>query len=279
MMNAAICVSKTRNKKTRKKQNREPSSQRRRRRSNRPTIRFTPYAWAKLLYLRDAGNTEIGGFAVTSATDPLLVEDVCLVRQRCTSVTVEFDDNSVADFFDDQVDAGLKPEQFGRIWIHTHPGTGAAPSPTDEETFDRCFGNVEWTVMFILAKGGETYARLRFNVGPRASQLMNVEVDYMQRFDASNAADWQREFAANVRKVTRRNRFSPLSEPADDYPFSHQLDDADEHRPGDFNVALKQNGGLEQSGDVDSFDRLHSEPLFLDWEDDECEMLLSTIPD
>ena len=24
--------------------------------------------------------------------------------------------------FDEQVDAGLKPEQFGRIWLHTHPG-------------------------------------------------------------------------------------------------------------------------------------------------------------
>jgi proteasome lid subunit RPN8/RPN11 len=278
MMNAAICVSKTRKKQSRKKQNRKPSSRRKRRRSNRPTIRFTPYAWAKLLYLRDAGNTEIGGFAVTSATDPLLVEDVCLVRQRCTSVTVEFDDNSVADFFDDQVDAGLKPEQFGRIWIHTHPGTSAAPSPTDEETFDRCFGNVEWTVMFILARGGETYARLRFNVGPQSSQEMNVEVDYSRSFEASNKADWQREFAANVRKVNRRNPFSPLPEAADGYPFFHELDEADEHRPGDFNVALKQNGGLEQSGDVDWFDRLHSQPLFLDWEYDECEMPLSTIP-
>ena len=273
-MKSAFCATKTKP----KKPNRKPSSRRKHRRSNRPAIRFTPHAWAKLLYLRDAGDTEIGGFAVTSPDDLLLVEDVCLVRQQCTAITVEFDDESVADFYDEQVDAGLKPEQFGRIWLHTHPGTSAAPSLTDEETFDRCFGNVDWAVMFILAKGGETYARLRFNVGPQSSQKMDVEVDYTQRFDASNAADWQREFAANVRKVNRRNPFSPLPESADGYPFFHELDEADEHRPGDFNVALKQNGGLEQSGDVDWFDRLHTEPLFLDWEDDECEMLLSTIP-
>ena len=36
------------------------------------TLRFSPYAWAKLLYLRDAGDTEIGGFAITSPDDLLL---------------------------------------------------------------------------------------------------------------------------------------------------------------------------------------------------------------
>ena len=29
-----------------------------------PVLRFTPYAWAKLLWLRDAGPTEIGGFGI-----------------------------------------------------------------------------------------------------------------------------------------------------------------------------------------------------------------------
>lgn len=222
--------------------------------------------------MRDAGDTEIGGFAVTSAADPLLVEDVCLVRQNCTSVTVEFDDDSVADFFDDQVDAGLKPEQFGRIWVHTHPGTSADPSPTDEETFDRCFGNVEWTVMFILARGGETYARLRFNVGPRASQLMNVEVDYTQPFEASNNFEWQREFDANVQKSKWRDSSSRLSDAAYDDPVCDP-----------FSVSTKQPPapcGIEpdQIDEDDWFNRLDADPLFLDWEDNECETRLSAIP-
>ena len=230
------------------------------------------------MYLRDVGRTEVGAFGISNADDLLLIEDIRLVDQKCTAVTVEFDDAAVADFFDEQVDTGRKPEQFGRIWIHTHPGDCPHPSPTDEATFERCFGKVDWAVMFILAKGGETYARLRFNVGPQTSQEMSVEVDYARRFDASNESDWQREFAANVRKVTRRNRFSPLSEPADDYPFSHQLDEADEHRPGDFNTDLDQSRALDQSGDYDWFNRLDADPLFLDWEDDECETLLSTTP-
>jgi hypothetical protein len=272
MMNAAICVSKTRRKQTRKNRNRKPSSRRKRRRSSRPTIRFTPYAWAKLLYLRDAGDTEIGGFAVTSADDPLLVEDVCLVRQRCTSVTVEFDDASVADYFDDQVDAGLKPEQFGRIWVHTHPGVSAEPSSTDEETFDRCFGSVEWAVMFILARGGETCARLRFNVGPRSSQLMNVEVDCSQPFEASNNFEWQREFDGNVQEMRWRDSSSRLADATDGYPNGGPFSIAEDQPLDPFGAELNRDN------EEDWFNRLNADPLFLDWEDDECKTLRSTIP-
>jgi hypothetical protein len=77
-----------------------------------PVLRFSPTAWAKLLYLRDVGDTEIGGFGVTPADDLLFVEDLRIVRQTCTSVHVSFDDASVADFFDEMVDNGRKPEQF-----------------------------------------------------------------------------------------------------------------------------------------------------------------------
>ena len=81
------------------------------------------------------GETEIGGFGVTSNSDPLYVEDFCTVKQKVSIVSVSFDDLAVADFFEDQVDAGRKPEQFGRIWLHTHPGNSPTPSLVDEDTF------------------------------------------------------------------------------------------------------------------------------------------------
>ena len=66
--------------------------------SRRPTVlRFSPTAWAKLLFLRDVGDTEIGGFGIAPSDDLLFVEDVRLVQQTCTWVHVEFDDQSVAD--------------------------------------------------------------------------------------------------------------------------------------------------------------------------------------
>ena len=175
-----------------------------------PTLRFTPTAWAKLLYLRDLGDTEVGGFGITPASDLLLVEDVCLVEQLCTFVSVRFDDGAVADFFDTQVDQGRKPAQFARIWVHTHPGNSAQPSGTDEETFARCFGSSDWALMFILARGGEVYARLRFSAGPGGEILVPVLIDYGQAFPASDQPAWKAEYA---RSVLPEEHWWPVEEP------------------------------------------------------------------
>jgi hypothetical protein len=176
-------------------------SQPTRQRTTTPTLLFTPTAWAKLVYLRDVGQTEVGGFGISSSSDPLLIEDLQLVRQECDWASVLFDDEAVADYFDSQVDAGRQPEEFGRIWIHTHPGNSAQPSATDEETFLRVFGTNPWAVMFILAQGGASYARLRFNVGPGGEQVIPVEVDYRQEFSGSDPLAWQEEYDLCVQPV------------------------------------------------------------------------------
>jgi hypothetical protein len=152
------------------------------------------------LFLRDQGETEVGGFGVASSDDLLHVDDIQLVRQSCTSVSVRFDDESVADFFDRQLDSGRRPEQVGRIWIHTHPGSCPRPSVTDEETFARVFGRTDWAVMFILARGGQTYARLEFHVGPGGCLLLPVQVDYTRPFAAADHAAWREEYSANVQE-------------------------------------------------------------------------------
>jgi hypothetical protein len=130
----------------------------RRSRPNQPVLRYTPTAWAKLLFLRDQGDTEIGGFGM-----------------------------------------GRIPEQFARIWIHTHPGDSARPSRTDEETFARVFGRCDWAVMAILARGGATSARLRFNHGPQADVAIRTSVDYRRAFGGSDHAQWAAEYTACVR--------------------------------------------------------------------------------
>ena len=163
-----------------------------------------PTAWAKLLYFRDRQETEVGGFGVASAEDLLLVEDFVTVKQDVTMASVAFDDEAVADFFDAQVDAGRKPEQFGRIWLHTHPGDSPSPSATDEETFRRVFGSCQWAVMFILARGGNSYARLRFSVGPGGETMVPVTVDYSQSFGPSDHGAWEAEYQANIKACSDR---------------------------------------------------------------------------
>ncbi len=161
-------------------------------------LRFTPHAWAKLLYMRDAGTTEVGGFGVASSSDLLLIEDFITVKQTATTAGINFDDEAVADFFDQHVDVGHRPEQFARCWIHTHPGNSPDPSSVDEETFARVFGGSDFAIMMILAEGGKAYARLRFNVGPGGDVLIPVTVDYASSFAASDTAAWELEYQANV---------------------------------------------------------------------------------
>ena len=166
-----------------------------------PVLRFTPAAWAKLLYFRDRGDTEIGGFGVAASEDPLLVTHFEPVLQNVTAVAIAFDDEAVADFYDRMIDQGLAPRQFARIWCHTHPGDSATPSGTDEQTFERVFGSCDWAVMFIIGRSGKTSARLRHNTGPRSDLLLDCQVDYQAPFEGSDQGAWAQEFEKTIRQT------------------------------------------------------------------------------
>ena len=189
-----------------------------------PSLRFTPTAWAKLLFLRDYGDTEVGGFGVSASDDLLLVEDLQLVKQVCSWAHVAFDDDAVADFLDRQVDAGRRPEQFARVWVHTHPGDCAQPSLTDEETFARVFGRSDWAVMFILAAEGQSYARLRFNIGPGAELEIPVSVDYARPFTGTDVDAWELDYLLNVQAETSMRAGSHNLEPVFASPFDEEPD-------------------------------------------------------
>ena len=167
-------------------------------RNQRPVLRFSPTSWAKLLFMRDVTDNEVGGFGITEADDLLFVTDFVLVKQKVTCVTISFEDESVADLFEDQVEAGRQPEQFGRIWLHSHPGDSPEPSCTDESTFARVFGSCDWAIMFIVAQDSKTFARLRFNAGPGGEMKIPVYVDYSYEFDAADFELWKQQYLANV---------------------------------------------------------------------------------
>ena len=176
-------------------------SQAKKKRLKRLALRFSPTAWAKLLYFRDKSDNEVGGFGITDADDLLFVKEFVTVKQEVTAVSVKFDDEAVADFFENQVDLGRKPEQFGRIWLHSHPGNSPEPSIIDEETFERVFGNCQWAVLFVVAQDNKTYAKLSFNVGPGGQVLIPTEVNYRHDFGPSNHELWDTEYVANIKAV------------------------------------------------------------------------------
>jgi proteasome lid subunit RPN8/RPN11 len=194
---------------------------------------FTPQAWSRLVHLRDCGPTEVGGFGISLPGQPLVIADVALVPQECTSVTTKLDDVGVADYFDAQVDAGRRPEEFARVWVHSHPGSSPLPSHTDEETFARVFGSAEWALMFIVARGGATYARLRFAAGPGCQLRIPVEVDFHRDFGATDRSAWTREYHRNVRVSKSELRVESKASPDSSW-FHGRSDDFEGWEEGDW---------------------------------------------
>src|SRR5713226_2900380 len=173
-------------------------------------LHFAPAAWLKWQFLCHAGPTEVAGFGLSALADPLYLEDVLVVRQRCTPVTVALDDEAVADLFDRMADVGVPPTRFARVWLHTHPGASAAPSHLDEETFARAFGHCDWAVMAILGRTGKTFARIRFAAGPGGAFDLPTRVDWSAWPACATAtdsplldltADWKREYESLIEQI------------------------------------------------------------------------------
>ena len=163
---------------------------------------FTPYAWAKLCFLRDFRKDEIGAFGLSPLDRPFLIEDILLSKQEVSPASTVFDNDAMSDFFDDQTDLGRHPSQYSRIWLHTHPGMSPSPSGTDEKTFKEIFGRCDWAIMFILASDGSNYCRLQFSPGPRWTVDIKMAVDWKVPFPAADHAAWEAEYHRCVFKRT-----------------------------------------------------------------------------
>lgn len=181
-------------------------------------LRFTPYAFAKMVFLRDReSNLEVGGFGVSDADDLLLVRDIVLPHQTVSAAAVNFDEDKLPGFYEDMVDAGMSLPQFSRIWIHTHPFDGATPSAVDESTFRDVFGNNDWAVMFILANSGKTTSRFRANVSQlNIEQDINWRIEWKTPFPAADPSAWEQEYVA---RVVKRTYYSYTSGYNDNGPY------------------------------------------------------------
>lgn len=178
------------------------------------TLRFTAYAWAKLIWMRDRGETEVAGYAITGTEDPLLVTDFVLVKQKCTEVTFDLDPEDGVEHAERMMDAGFMPWQTQNILCHSHPSNCPRPSLTDEENFKSAFSHPNWAIMFIIAKGGQTYCRLKINTAPGVIKLLKIEVDYSVPFEGSKEDEWNTEYTEKVTKDDNWSRYT-LTEDSD----------------------------------------------------------------
>jgi hypothetical protein len=92
----------------------------------------------------------------------------------------------------------------------THPGSSPNPSSTDEATFKESFGVADWAVMFIMARSGAMYARMRMKSGDMDMQInLPVETAYNVPFPASNHEQWKMDIKE---RVTQQGISFPKSE-------------------------------------------------------------------
>ncbi len=186
----------------------------------RASLRFSPYAWAKLQHALKTINTEVGMFGITDKEDPLCVLDVSILPQEVSSASIEFSEEGLASFYEDCIDEGLLPEQYSRIWIHTHPSGVYSPSSVDEKTFEDIFGNCDWAVMYIVTKDNREYCALQYNRVPKHRvELGKAIVDFSIPFPASNIFNWEKEIKDNVKKKVFENKFKTKTSGSKDYPF------------------------------------------------------------
>jgi hypothetical protein len=165
---------------------------------------FDPGVWAKIIYLRDRGKSEVSGFGISDPDDPFHIVDFKLVLQRCISTFTEFDDKGLANYLQTMViEQGYHPAQCMRVWIHTHPNMSPSPSSHDEENFKRVNEDSTWGVMCVVSDDSE-YARVMVNdlqSGLTAQQELKVAIALDIPFEgvtADDYRDWEDEYIDNV---------------------------------------------------------------------------------
>lgn len=145
------------------------------RRSDSPILRFTSEAWGQLSARRTLGDDRVRGFGITTVADPLTIEEISFLPRH--EVTEPFDDAEVLDFYSRDVERELPLDRYARVWVCTRPGRSARPASVDEVIFARLFGSIPWSVLCLVASGGATYARLRYNIGPAGAWKIPIVVD------------------------------------------------------------------------------------------------------
>jgi len=164
---------------------------------------FTPRTWAKVVYLRDRGKSEVSGFGISHPDDPFRIIDFRLVPQVNTAAFTEFLDKALANYVEDMaIDEKIGPARCMRIWIHTHPNMTPTPSGHDEETFKRVNSASSWGIMCIIANDKE-YARLRVNnvEGMSGERELRVCYDIRTPFEGVTVEDyeaWEKEYCDTV---------------------------------------------------------------------------------
>jgi len=134
------------------------------------------YSWMKYIFYRDHCSKKNLGEGATqdflevslmgeskSINELNYIVDMHCVPQEVSAGSTDLDDEGLADYMDRMnEERNLNPRMTGRVWFHTHPGNSPSPSTVDTDTFKNFFGELDFAVMFILARNGSVHCSIKY---------------------------------------------------------------------------------------------------------------------
>ncbi len=100
-----------------------------------PELNFTPQAWEQMQQYLRLSTYEISGFGRVQELDGrFLCDDIVIFKQEVSAGHTELDDLALAQFHEEVTAAGQKPQEYGRLWWHSHAKGSLYFSQTDWNT-------------------------------------------------------------------------------------------------------------------------------------------------
>lgn len=175
-------------------------------------VGITPLAHLKLLrMLTLCGQTEFSVFGFMPDAAARRITDLIVPKQLNSVGSTRMDDEHLAMLFSRLSEQGLEYEQYGCVWIHSHPSFAVMPSDTDWATLDRTFARHPWVLMIIvsLANGefkSSVHLKMRTSLGTVTRQLGDLAVDYANGAWPREVEDWVEGCKAKLQVVSCHNK-------------------------------------------------------------------------
>ena len=122
-------------------------------------IYITPTAWLKLKYYVLEAKSEISGLGISKKDgDSIIVKDILLFHQECSSAHTDLDKKDIAKFLTEAHEKGMDTKDLN-VWWHSHADMGVFWSFTDNENIDG-FIHSEYMISIVANKELQTLARV-----------------------------------------------------------------------------------------------------------------------
>ena len=166
-----------------------------------PKLVLTAYAHQKLCYWEALSKKdEVSCFGIaTNPKEPLRITELYLPEQEVTGSSTDPTEDGIAKLFEEMEDLKLKPVQFFRVWIHTHPFK-SSPSKIDFSTCQEVLGKFDWFIMLI--KGSDGFTCYLYVMGAMPVRLsIEVVIDYSNPgLPSKILKNWTKTFTTGVIK-------------------------------------------------------------------------------